>query len=203
MEWLDKIPNWIKIPLKILLPSLCIFSGFLLVASDSLLTKMFLKDFRDSQGFAFGLIFLICCSLIFCYLMSYIFIIIKDKAKVFVMRRNSLKQFIDIPDDYKSILYTMYKSPNYSIPLEISSSQATYLSDINAIGRSTISTFGYVFDFYLQPWVVCSIKITVKQIRKRIIKFEKNKEKLKNKSYFNLLNKNNEIDVANLKFLTE
>ena len=71
MEWLDKIPKWIQIPLKILLPALCIFSGFLLLISDNLAEKLYLKEFRQQSGFAFGLIFTITLTLILVYIIFF------------------------------------------------------------------------------------------------------------------------------------
>ena len=52
MDWLDKIPKWIQIPLKVLLPALCIFSGFIMFASDGLIDKLYLHLIRDYQLFA-------------------------------------------------------------------------------------------------------------------------------------------------------
>ncbi len=71
MDWLDKIPKWIQIPLKILLPALCIFSGFLLLISNNLAEKLYLKEFRQQNGFAFGLIFTITLTLILVYIIFF------------------------------------------------------------------------------------------------------------------------------------
>ena len=71
MEWLDKIIGWLKIPLKILLPGLCIFSGFIMFASDNLIDKLYLKEFRQQTGFAFGLIFVITLSLMLVYIIVF------------------------------------------------------------------------------------------------------------------------------------
>lgn len=46
MDWLAKIPNWIKIPVKILLPALAIFSGFIVLASDNVLQYLNLLELK-------------------------------------------------------------------------------------------------------------------------------------------------------------
>ena len=50
MDWITKLINILKIPLKILLPSICIFSGFLLFANDELLNKMNLLSWSNENG---------------------------------------------------------------------------------------------------------------------------------------------------------
>lgn len=55
MDWLSKIPNWVKIPIKILLPALAIFSGFIVLASDNVLEYLNLLKFEQRYGFAFAL----------------------------------------------------------------------------------------------------------------------------------------------------
>ncbi len=180
MDWLDKIPKWIQIPLKILLPALCIFSGFLLLISDSFAEKLYLKQFRQESGFAFGIIFLITLSLIICYIIMYFI----DKYKVITNKNSLIKKFKRLQPIHKSALYEMYRTPTHSLKMELSNAVASYLLNIHAIGSSQVSSVGYVFDFYLQPWAIWGIESEIKDTEKLIKYFEKNKEKLKQRKDF-------------------
>ena len=53
MEWLNKIPNWIRIPIKILLPALTIFSGILLFSGDNVIEALYMSDFKEKKWFFF------------------------------------------------------------------------------------------------------------------------------------------------------
>ena len=197
MDWLAKIPNWVKIPLKILLPALCIFSGFLLLIDDNLATKLYLKEFRQESGFAFGIIFLVTLSLILCYVIMFCI----DKYKVVLTRKSLIKKFKNLQQIYKSALYEMYKTPTHSMKMELSNAIASYLINIHAIGSGRISEVGYVFDFYLQPWVFWGIESEIKDAEKYIKYFEKNKEKLKTQSDFEEAKKSYEYYKKFLEFI--
>ena len=84
MEWLSKIPIWIKIPIKVLLPALAIFSGFIVLASDGVLEYLNLLEFEQQNGFAFAIVFLVCVSLIICYIASNIVDMAVKKIKCII-----------------------------------------------------------------------------------------------------------------------
>ncbi len=157
MDWLDKIPKWIQIPLKILLPALCIFSGFLLLISDNLAEKLYLKEFRQQNGFAFGLIFTITLTLILVYIIFFASKPFIEKCKNYLVKRRLINKFKKLQPIYKSALYEMYRTPTHSLKMEMSNAVAAYLLNIHAIGCSQLSSVGYVFDFYLQPWAIWGI----------------------------------------------
>lgn len=196
MEWLNKIPNWLKIPLKILLPALCIFSGFLLLINDNLAEQLYLKEFREMHGFAVGIIFLVSLSLIICYVILFIL----DICKRFIRRKKIIKKFKNLDETYKSALYTMYRSQTHSLKMDLSNGLTSYLLAINAIGHGGIPEQGTVFDFYIQPWVVWGIESEIKESNDYIKYFEKNKNKLKNKKDFNIYEN---VYQSTLKFLKD
>lgn len=179
MDWLNKIPQWIQIPLKILLPSLAIFSGFIMFANEKLLGMLYLLEFREENGFAFGLTFVVCSSLIICYVGMFLITKLVDAHQGFILKKKQYKLFINLDDVYKQTLVEMYKSPTRSIRMEVSNSVAAYLEAIHAIGRSSISSMGIVFDFYLQPWVVKSIEKMCREIENEIKDLNKKLEKEK------------------------
>lgn len=110
MDWLDKIPKWIQIPLKILLPALCIFSGFLLLISDNLAKQLYLKEFREESGFAFGLIFVITISLISVYVLSFGIVWIKKKIQKYLEDKQIAKDVLNSDDFEKLIFFGLYNA---------------------------------------------------------------------------------------------
>ena len=95
-----------------------------------------------------------------------------------------IKKFQNLESIYKSVLYEMYKTPTHSIKMELSNAVATYLVNIHAINSGRVSTIGYTFEFYLQPWVVWGIEAEIKISEKVIKKFEKAKQKLQKRRDF-------------------
>ena len=202
MDWLNKIPNWIKIPIKILLPALTIFSGFIVLASDGVLEYLNLLEFEQTNGFAFAIVFLVCVSLIICYIASFLVEAIVKQVKTYLLRERMFKKFINMPDVYKNALIQIYRQPTKSLKMEMSNSVAAYLTAIRAIDRSELSDMGYIFDYFLQPWVVMSIERLIEENKKYIKKLEKAIPKIKDKDEQNELKENLKVCRANLEYLT-
>lgn len=202
MDWLSKIPNWVKIPIKILLPALAIFSGFIVLASDNVLEYLNLLEFEQRNGFAFAIVFLVCVSLIVCYIASYLVDIFIKQIKAFLLKEKMYKKFNDLQDVYKSTLIKIYRQPTKSLKMEMSNSVAAYLTAIRAIDRSELSDMGYIFDYFLQPWVVMSIERLIEENKKYIKKLEKAIPKIKDKDEQNELKENLKVCRANLEYLT-
>ena len=202
MDWLNKIPNWIKIPIKILLPALTIFSGFIVLASDGVLEYLNLLEFEQTNGFAFAIVFLVCVSLIICYIASFLVEAIVKQVKTYLLRERMFKKFINMPDVYKNALIQIYRQPTKSLKMEMSNSVAAYLTAIRAIDRSELSDMGYIFDYFLQPWVVMSIERLIEENKKYIKKLEKAIPKIKDKDEQKELKENLKVCRANLEYLT-
>lgn len=202
MDWLSKIPNWVKIPIKILLPALAIFSGFIVLASDNVLEYLNLLEFEQKNGFAFAIVFLICVSLIVCYIASYLVDIFVKQIKAFLLKEKMYKKFNNLQDVYKNTLIQIYRQPTKSLKMEMSNSVAAYLTAIRAIDRSELSDMGYIFDYFLQPWVVMSIERLIEENKKYIKKLEKAIPKIKDKDEQNELKENLKVCRAKLEYLT-
>ena len=202
MDWLNKIPNWIKIPIKILLPALTIFSGFIVLASDGVLEYLNLLEFEQTNGFAFAIVFLVCVSLIICYIASFLVEAIVKQVKTYLLRERMFKKFINMPDVYKNALIQIYRQPTKSLKMEMSNSVAAYLTAVRAIDRSELSDMGYIFDYFLQPWVVMCIERLIKEDRKYIAKLERAIIKTKDQTEQKELKENLKVCRANLEYLT-
>ena len=104
----------IKIPLKVLLPAIWIFSGFMLFANDDFLEKINLFEWSNQNGFVFGLLFLIST----CLILVYVFWFIKEKLSTFLfnatLNRRMVKLLENLNDAEKRIIICLYKSPNYT-----------------------------------------------------------------------------------------
>ena len=201
MDWLSKIPNWVKIPVKILLPALAIFSGFIVLASDNVLEYLNLLEFEQKNGFAFAIVFLICVSLIVCYIASYLVDIFVKQIKAVLLKEKMYKKFNNLQDVYKNTLIQIYRQPTKRLKMEMSNSVAAYLTAIRAIDRSELSDMGYIFDYFLQPWVVMSIERLIEENKKYIKKLEKAIPKIKDKDEQNELKENLKVCRANLEYL--
>lgn len=192
MDWLEKIPKWIQIPLKILLPALCIFSGFLLLISDDLAEKLYLKDFRQQSGFAFGIIFVITLSLIFVYFLYFIIkpLIINIRSWLF---RKKLKKEIEGLEDYEKLyIFALYNEPqnSYIFPMNDPTINILHQKRYVFVYQQTTDMSTY-FDqlgitYSLQPLVkeivdeiLCDQQKIIDKLKKKIDK-EKN-GKIKNK----------------------
>ena len=154
-------------------------------ASENLLRTLYLLQFREENGFAFGLIFVICASLIICYIGGFLISKLVGTYQGVILKRKQYKLFINLDDVYKQTLVEMYKSPTHSLKISVSNSVAAYLAAIHAIGRSSISSMGVVFDFYLQPWVVKSIEKMCVETEEEIAKLKKKLETEKDVSICN------------------
>lgn len=113
MEWIIKIFNVIKIPLKILLPATWIFSGLMTLLPSNILSKLFLLEWKNSNGFIFGLLFLITS----CLIVIYIVYFVKEKISNIIfnatLNRKTIKRLLRLDDTRLAIIIKMYNSPGY------------------------------------------------------------------------------------------
>ncbi len=161
-----------------------------------------LLEFEQKNGFAFAIVFLICVSLILCYIVSYLVDIFVKQIKAVLLKEKMYKKFNNLQDVYKNTLIQIYRQPTKSLKMEMSNSVAAYLTAIRAIDRSELSDMGYIFDYFLQPWVVMSIERLIEENKKYIKKLEKAIPKIKDKDEQNELKENLKVCRANLEYLT-
>ena len=114
MDIFTKIIEILKIPLKVLLPALWLFSGLLTFLNDDILTKLFLLEWRNKNGFVFGIIFLITS----CLILIYILIFVLDKLSDFILNatinKKTIKRLSKLDNARFSIIMELYHSPRYT-----------------------------------------------------------------------------------------
>lgn len=120
MDWISKLYNSLKIPLKIVLPAVWLFSGTLTLLSDEWLTKLNLLEWKNEYGSALGLAFLISSCLIIVYI-GY-FLIVKAFGLYIHLTRNrrTMKRLGNMSSSQFAIIIKLYKSYNYTGTLNIS-----------------------------------------------------------------------------------
>lgn len=184
MEWLDKIPKWIQIPLKILLPALCIFSGFLLLISDNLAEKLYLKEFRQQSGFAFGLIFTITLTLILVYIIFFASKPAIEKYRVKWAKRKFRKQIEELKQNEKMYVFALYNISNHAYTFPMNDPTINLLHRRGYVytfkQEADMLTYGSLGIIYgLQPTVVEAVADILDKKVKEIGKLNRKLEKLK------------------------
>lgn len=179
MDWLPKLYNTLKIPLKIVLPAIWLFSGALTLLPDEWLTKLNLLDWKRENGFIFGLMFLISS----CLIAVYIAYFIKEKASDIYVRltrnRRTMKRLIRMNDTQLAIICKLYNSDSYTTTLNYSEPlvQALlaegyiYAGSEQLVSVDTLNNVIYT-KFTLQPFVCWALDHYKPFIEKHIKKIE-------------------------------
>ncbi len=114
MELLSKLIDIVKVPLKVLLPAVWIFSGIITLSNDDFLTSLHILEWCNDNRFVFGIIFLVSS----CLVLVYIIIFMKEKVAGFIStvthHRKIWKKIMDLDITRFSIIVEMYNSPGYS-----------------------------------------------------------------------------------------
>ena len=118
MTWLTKLIENLKIPLKVILPAIWLFSAAISLFSDKWLAKLGLLEWKRENQFILGLIFLIASCFILVYIFIYIKIKIINAISNLFMNRNTIKKFSKMSDAEKIILLKVYHSPNITCELD-------------------------------------------------------------------------------------
>lgn len=177
MDWFTKIPEWIKIPVKILLPALWLFSFLILIISEEFLNKIFLLEFRNQNGFVIGLIFIISTTLIISYGGSYLF----DKIKKYINKNEKINMLFSLTGKEKEVLFGMFNSDSKAGLFDMSDPVIHSLLNRGLIGQgqqqasSEYLMYGIIaLNYYIFPYVV-------QLLENGFFYLEKKQKKLNNK----------------------
>lgn len=187
MEWLTKILDIVKIPLKVLLPAVWLFSGALMLLSDNVLEKLYLLEWKSEHGFALGLVFVISS----CIIVVYVAYFLKSKIVKLYTAATLNRKTIDrikkksIPE--QAILLKLYHSPALTCLLDYSQPVVQGLLSQKYIfaGGSQLVSYDAWSDtlpmkYTLQPYVYRALEWYKTELIKRISKLQSKIEKAKN-----------------------
>lgn len=153
-EFFIKLLSLLKKPSP-LLACICLVTGFVIFASDNLLIKFSILDFKNTYSTYLGVTFLICLSLLIMYFILFILKKIKDiinYIRYLIIRRKNLLQLN--PEQFHTVVQLYYRQ-NHSANLDITQSTTNLLEHYQIIGRaSNLGTAFTYFSYYLQPWVI-------------------------------------------------
>ena len=118
MEVKFDIPEWLKIPLNILLPAIWIFSGMLLLFPDSWLETLYLLEWRNEKGFAIGLTFTVVSCLLLVYFLFYTKKLISAVLYKVTYKRKTMHRITGMNDTERAIIFKLYNSKGYTCDLD-------------------------------------------------------------------------------------
>lgn len=152
------LADFLKLPTKIMF-ALALASGLVLFLPDSIVTKMYMVDFRNKYGFAIGLIFLISFSIL---VVTFFIGGYKYLSHLYFMKkfRATAKERLQELDNYqKAIVYGLYMEDNHTGELPLHDGAVKLLKQ-NIIITETTNQYAVsdlnnaVFPYMLQPWVI-------------------------------------------------
>lgn len=174
------IPDWLKIPLKILLPALWIFSGTMILLSDEWLQKLYLLEWAQKNGFAFGLIFVVVSCLLLVYLIFYVVKKVSSLYYKLTFKRRTFKNITGMSDIQQAIIYKLYNSPGFTAQLDFNQPVVQGLLGLKYIfmgGQQQVTMYRLSNSipalFTLQPFVYQALDHYRPKLKKEIEKLER------------------------------
>ena len=202
------IPDWLKIPINVLLPALWLFSGILLWLPSGILEKIHLKNWCDENGFSIGLAFIITTCLLLVYFLFYLKELLVTVYYKATNKRKTMKKISEMSDIEQGIIFTLYNSPGYTSVLDYNQPIIQGLLSRNYIYAGSMQqvTMSY-FDnampirFTLQPFVYQTLDYYRPKIKKEIEKKEAKLAKVKDNDKKKRMNEELENIKANFSYI--
>lgn len=186
MELNLNIPDWLKIPLKILLPATWLFSGSLLLLPVEWLQKLYLLEWAQKNGFIFGLLFAITSCLLLVYIMFYAKKGVSAKLHRLTFKRNTLRNIMASGDIEQCVIYKLYNAPSHTLKLDYNqpvmqrllSRGYVYIGHQQAV---TLDPFNNSIPalFTLQPFVYQALDYYRPKLEKKINRLIQKSKKVK------------------------
>lgn len=178
------IPDWLKIPINILLPAVWLFSAAFTFLPDALLAKLHLLEWCEENGFAIGLTFLITSCLLIIYLLYFLITISIKLINKLTRNRRTIKHFGEMNDAEKAVIVMLYNQPDFTGQVDFNQPIIKALLAKNYIyGGGTQRVVGYIgstaLPIYvtLQPFVYQALDWAKPKIQDRIKMFTRKLEK--------------------------
>lgn len=187
MEVKLNIPDWLKIPINVLLPTVCLASGTLLLLPDGWLEKFHLLDWCQENGFAIGLSFILSVCLLAVYLFFYLKKVLSVGIYNLTFKRKTMRRISKMNDAEIAIIANLYNSPGYTAMLDYNQPLTQGLLGRNYIymggqQQVTLDVFNNSIPahFTLQPFVYQTLNHYRPKIEKEISRIEKKLSEEKN-----------------------
>lgn len=152
------IMDFFKLPTKIM-AAIALAAGMMLFLPDTLISKIYLNEFRNEYGFVIGTTFIVSISIliigIIISIYNYFYQIHKNKK----IKENSEKVISSLDDYKKTIVYYLYIEDNHTNELPVNDGAVVFLENMMIIGKAAsqypISDISNpMFPYLLQPWVI-------------------------------------------------
>lgn len=194
-DWITKIVEILKIPVRVLLPAAWLFSAATTLFPYKWLHKLGLWQWTNENKFILGLIFLITS----CLILVYVFIFLKTQitkiiSKLF-MNRTTINAFAKMSDTEKAIILKVYNSPNITCELDFGhpvikgliARHYLYGGGEQLVRTSAFST-AMPIKLTLQPFIYNALNYLEDKLVKEIEKTKKKINKCKKQSKISKLN---------------
>lgn len=185
MDWISKLISTLKIPLKILLPTACIFSGVMIFLPDTILSKLNLLEWSNENGFVFGLLFTISICLITIYVLYYFGDKLKNLILKLTLNRRTAKKMAKFSDRECELIIYLYKQEGYTGTIDYSDpvTKSLIARRYVYIGNNALVEVGLgnemITNGTLQPFVWQSLNWLEQKLERRINKLNIKKAKTK------------------------
>ena len=195
MAWITKLVEFLKIPVKVLLPATWLFSAAVILFPDRWLDKLGVLQWKIGNQFALGLIFLITS----CLILVYSFIYLKKQTSKAISRlslnRATIKSFFKMSDIEKAIILKVYHSPNITCELDygqpvvkgLIARHYLYGGGEQRVITSAFST-ALPVKLTLQPYIYDALNYYKNKLAKQIQQIERKLSKKKKQSSNSKLN---------------
>lgn len=153
LEAISSLIIGLRLPLSSLSGVGFIFSSLLLFLPKCLLTKISLDNFIDNHKEILGLMWILCISILFFYIVMFIFDILGE----IIANKQRIKILENLSFPQREIVKSAYRN-GCKIRLPFHDAHTSYLVNAMIIQSPSSSIVtsddNFSVDYYLQPWVV-------------------------------------------------
>ena len=174
MDWISKLISSLKIPLKVLLPTVCIFSGVMIFLPDTILSKLNLLEWSNENGFIFGLLFTISICLIAIYVIYYLGNKLRKLVLKLTLNNRTVRKIAKFNDSEHALIMYLYKQEGYTSKIDYSDPITKSLIARNYIyiGNNALVEIGWnnemMVNGTLQPFVWQSLNWLEQKVERKI-----------------------------------
>ena len=190
MEWITNLIGALKIPVKILLPVVWIFSAAMIFLDEKILNELSMLSWSEENGFIFGLLFVISSCFCLVYIFKYIATSFKKIFWKISFKRRTMKKILKLNPMEAAIIIKLYNTTGYTYTLDSTQPVVQVMIYKNLIHSGGTQAVTVEWDnsmpmkYMLQPYVIETLdhyKIVIgnktKKIRNKLSK-AKNPEKI-------------------------